>query len=348
MHIKLFPSVPFNQGMQLKHFYGYANGSFTLVTSKDKQNYLRLYTPLGIPLPQTFKAKEGVALSDGSYILKSQGKPGTHNYDGKNRILRGIINDYTLYTDNGNIRLTGFDEFQLFNNGWYMVRFNDYKQLYDENHNLVAEKFSDCKVFAQGYAICLEKGHYPHKNWQIFDFNHKIVRIAHLVISFLGNGCALEKFGSKNEYRLISFEGILISEDIFVKFKEFSNQNFTLTDNTDHTAMYNKDGICISVKTTSAQFLPDGSFIQYTNKLITGHYSKRGFLIPGNIYQYDIASSYYVLISEGKNELFNDAGKKIGQNYDILASSKELALFKKDNVMYLYNTKGKLYEQLLS
>ena len=341
------PSVSFDKDYRLERIQCYRNGSYSLVlNNKDGQKRLKLFDIFCSTKEQTFVAEKGVLFFTGCYIL--QGEPAKNNFSNNAIVFKGTIPTGTLYAKDGSILAEGFDDFEVFPNGWYMLTYKENKQLFRVKDNaLVAENFMSCQTIQNGFAITRDSKLYKTFDWDIFDEEGKYLATIPKVHEFLGNSLFLVRSQTEpNCFTLIDVEQNEIATNI-VGYKKFQypGNNFALTFLNGGAAFYSSQGERLSaIVDKSADFLPDGTFITNDGIHPLIRYNSHGLMIKENIYRYEDVSSYYLLVKSMVTELYNSKGEKIEENCLIADKHESFVLFQKNDKYHFYNSLGKVFE----
>lgn len=344
MQLKIRPNSPY-KGDNLYEIECFSNGSFNLKVENSDKKYIYLCDPKGKTKEQKYLAETGVLLSDGCYIL--QGEPAKNNFPNSEIVFRGVNPKGTLYTKEGYVITEGFEEFKIFENGWYMLTFKENKQLFKANHSLVAEKFIDCEVFGNDcYAVRTNSVLYQTGTWDIhFIEDPKTINVQN-VVKFLGNALYLVK-GTDDTYTLYNLEKEICAQDI-VAYKELADNKFSLNFSTGSTVMCNQSGKRISaIIEGDAVFLPDSTFLSYDGKLLSGRYRSDGILINEYVLNYEVAKHYYMAVKNSNTELFDKNTNKVEDNCFIVDQRDNFILLEQKKNYVLYNQNGKVFENAI-
>lgn len=245
-----------------------------------------------------------------------------------------------MLTAQGLAYKTGIDDFKIFANGWYWLSILGVKKLFNAEHMLVAENFTDACVFNIGYALKDEQ--IAKDSWQLFSLTGTLIKTVAHVVDFVGDGNILVA-DEDSMMRLLSFDGKVLVCKPIACYEKFNNGRFVLNFTDQTMRMMEADGTSLSVLVQDASFLPDGSMVHFDGKLIGGVYRSDGILDRREIYSYEKAGNYYLFTGEfDSGLLYNDEGQKLGKDYVLLRQKENFCLFEHDNVLELFNQFGKI------
>ncbi|MBE6462323.1 MAG: hypothetical protein E7005_01000 [Alphaproteobacteria bacterium] len=346
MYFDVMPSVSYNKDYRLERIQCYPNGAFTLeLKDKSGKRKLKLFDVFGKEKQGEFEAKKAVLLFNRNYILQEE--PAKNNFANNEIVFRGTNPTGTLYAYDGTILAEGFEDFEV-TPYWLILTYKENKQLIRIKDNVVvAEKFTKCKTFHNGYALTQDSPLYQTSNWDIFDDRGQYLATIPNIHDFIGDRLFL--IHSKTEpncYTLIDVEQNELATNIvgFKKFN-FSLQHFSLTFFSGGTAFYSPEGKRLStIAGKNVDFLPDGTFIFNDGLHPIMRYSSSGLMIKEDVYRYEQISSYYLLIKGMVSELYNRHGKKIEENCLIADKRGDFVLFQKEYKYHLYNAIEKVFE----
>ena len=345
MTLEVKPSVVFNTHYRLEKVQCYANGSFSLNVKRlaDGKKELLLFDGNGHLSLAPQKAKLGVILYNSSFILF--GKDAKNNFKNNQVVYKGIIPMGEVYNSRGEVIASGFENFKIFSNGWYMLEYREHKELYSADSRLQAKDFVDCEVLENGYyALRTDSKLYKNGCYEVYTLGAKKIATIKDVHQFMSSNLALQKTDTEGVYTLINFKG----EEIVTKvigYQKFLNQKFSLTFKNGSSAMYDDKGNRLSTFTgPNAKFLPDNTFIIYRQKMVDTRYRSNGLMIKREIFRCEEMSNYFLLTTEFKTELYNDKGEVIDENILIASLLDNFVLLQKEDKYHLYNQFGKVLE----
>ncbi len=346
--IDFVPKFPYYKGNRVAAISHTANGCFALLTTKGE---CYLFDANGIMLTTPFVAKDAKILNDGSYFLQNRPTPKSpryHSYLASCPIWTLHQNDHTPW-------LSEIDDCKVFANDWYSIRQNDRQQLYNSDHILVAENFKDCAVFPSGYALRTNEIHYLYANWKIFSNEGELIGHCNSVRQILGDGLMLV-FDPETGYNTLKdIKGNKDLADNIVSYKTFPNGCFSLTfeekwNRSQSSSFHGPDGKRRGVATENSVYLPDSRSIGLINKRIVGLYRPTGIITKqtADIWKYVIAGSYYLLCYENGTTLYNDQSVDLGENYSLIATENNFAVFQNEETYHLFNQNGEVISLPLS
>ena len=340
MLLKINPHSSYKDG-ELYEIETFSNGAFSLKVKSNDQKCLYLCDSKGNTQEKCHKAESGILFPDGCYIL--QGEPAKNNFSNNEIVFRGVNPKGTLYTKDGCIIISGFDEYKVFSNGWYVLIFKETKQLFNSNHSLVTQNFIDCEVFGDNtYALRTNSVLYQNGSWRMFDEKNNFLGEAKDVVSFLGQGLYLVK-DEEDTLSLYNVKKDLLAKCV-ASYEKLANDCFSLSFENGGVCMYSSTGSRISaIVDKNAKFLADGTFISTNGKLITGHYNSTGIVIKEFVYRYEIYKNYYLKVMNSTTELYNNSGR-VESNCFVVSANGEFILVEKEKSYLLYNQYGKVFE----
>ena len=344
MYLDVKPSVVFQTHYRMEKIQCYANGAFSINVKRlqDGEDKLMLADYEGNFLSALMSAQRGVLLYDLSYILL--GEKAVNKFSGSSTVFNGTNPTGKVYDKKGHVLVSGFEDFKVYQNGWYMLIFKDHKELYTFDGRLVAKDFIECEVLTRGhYALRTDSQLYQFGDYKVYNTSSKLVAKYDRVVAFLSDNVVLQKSKEDETYTLVKGKEELIFG--IVGYKKFFNGKFALTFKNGASAMYDGEANRLSTYTgKKAVFLPDGTFVSYSQKIVDTRYRSTGLMIKGEIFQCEEASNYFLLTKESKTELYNDEGKVIAENVLLASVLGNFALFQKEDRYHLYNQYGKVIE----
>jgi len=319
---------------------GTATGCFAVITAENKCS---LYNAKGEKVVSEINAFDGMLLNDDSYFLlrlPAKDSPRAHSY-----LLNVPV--WSLFDKNGTLLLADQDACKIYPNGWYRVTQNDHHQLYRADHTLVAEGFSQCAVYTNGYALRNNPPYYKYADWRMYTPEGELVYNTRDTISILGNGFPLQRSGGLEEtFSLYNIaENEIIAKNI-VGFHYYPNDRFILTfEDPKHgkfSQIYTPDGCRFGISTQNAMLLPDGRFVQYHNNRISALYRKNGLIETDDIWTVEVAGNYYLIGFENVETLYNDKSEDLGEGYCLINWLKNFVLLENEQEYRLFNQYGEV------
>ncbi len=338
--LKFISNPPLFNGVSVEGICGNANGSYALKTT---DGMFHLFAADGTYIAGVH-AYDVRILSDNSYFVQELPPKGSSlalSFLKK----EPVWNLYGTQDAERQAKLQNLHDCEVYANGWYRtVDIENRQALYRADHQLIAESFKQCAVFKNGYAIRTNESYYKLADWMFYTPNGNYLNHYGNVPVILGNGFPYVCRYIPNDGTVYEPEiGNVIASNV-CDYKTFPNGRFVLffRDRTygRSAKIYAPDGHCLSTAASDAVFLPDGRFIQFANKRISALYRPNGLLHTDDVWNYEIAGSYYLLSYEGVDTLYNDKSEDLGDGYGLIASENNFVLFENEQAYHLFNQTG--------
>lgn len=330
------PALVNDKGMEVHAIEGFANGSFALKTVANGRTFIKLFDAQGKEVCADITA----IIARNRYVEFCRGA-----VLGERTCLflqKGDADDYyAAWVEHDKWYESGVNDVYIFANDWFETSAYGIKILHSADGTEMAHDFKQAKVFNLGYALCMTDADVAGNKWELFTLSGKRIRKVSRVAGFVGDGNMLVYGKASNILSLRDFAGKELPTKPIACFENFANGCFVLTFTDGLSRMYLPNGKPLSVEVKDATLLPDGCFVQYEGTLITGVYGPNGILDRRTIYSFEKVSHYYLFSGEFYNgHLFDSAGQKIGEDYVLLKSADNFALFGHNGELQLFNQYG--------
>jgi hypothetical protein len=165
------------------------------------------------------------------------------------------------------------------------------------------------------------------------------------VVAFVGDGNILVRDKRENAMALKTFAGKDMTKKPISCFESLGNGYFVLTFIDGLSKMYDSNARGRTIEVKDSTFLPDGCFVCYDRKLITGVYNRHGILDRREIFSFEKTNDYYLFSGDSYNGyLYNAKGEKLGENYVLLKSKDNFTLFEHEGQIELFNQYGRVFK----
>lgn len=242
--MNIIKPMPLTNGISVNQVETYANGAFTMYATASKgRNGIILFNSKGIPKVAT-AASCGVMLSSYAYLVMNE--KNSPNSLGN------------VYYSSGEVIATGFKDFQVFENNWYVLMFDNTNVLYNSSHQEVTRNFAEAKVFPTGYALRMGQ----NNHWDFYSLKGRLEYTIFNIEVFLGKHYVLTKARKCDDfYQLRDHSNKVVIKDKIYSYINYSDGSFVVNTN-EWCAYFDSRGKerCRSLR--EYQFLPDGTAIE--------------------------------------------------------------------------------------
>lgn len=318
--------VPY-YGNKLIEVNGSPNGTFSLLIGDNEANEtLTLFDAKGKIIAKNLPAVNAGILNDNSYFLgqtwEQAKKFKTCLFDPEFVI--------TMYDAKGNVLSTNIEEYKIYANGWYMLCINDQKQLYRDDHTLMAKDFTQCEVFTNGYALRDNETFYKYADWKVYTPDGKYIGRCRNVERILGDGFFLCYNFEKKAYVLVDIKNEPQTDVNILEVQEYANGRFNLfrlyPEGKITSCLYNSDGTSFGEQDRCARYLPDGLFLMHNDDDTITIYNHDGSIKIDKVHQIITAGSYYFVNTGDKTTFYNDKSEALGDEYTLIKNEDNFVL----------------------
>jgi hypothetical protein len=236
--------------------------------------------------------------SNGSYILQNE--------------LHAPNSLGILYSASGKVINSGFNNFQIFENNWYVLTFDNINKLFNNNHQEIAQNFVEAKVFKTDYALRKSQSN----QWDFYSIEGKQNHTVTDVYIFLGNNHLLKKISKYEDiYQLFDHSNNLVIKEKICSYINYSNKSFVIETVNGWKSFFNYKGKEQCRSLYGHNYLPDGTIIEHSTKKIEQQEVVFDALYQTKHASYHVVSGHYYFVTQnGKTKFFKDFKNEIPIN----------------------------------
>ena len=308
--LEIIPPMVLGSTINVNNIQTYANGSFTMFANDSEGACaIILFNNNGIPKISAI-ATLGAMFSNGSYILLNE--------------LHALNLQGALYSASGKLLTSGFNNFQIFENNWYVLTFDNTNILYNNKHQEIARNFVEAKVFKTDYALRSSQSN----QWDFYSIEGKQKHTITNIYLFLGNNHLLKKVSKYEDiYQLFDHSNNIVIKEKICSYINYSNKCFVIETVNGWKSFFDYKGKEQSRSLCNNNYLPDGTIIEKCTKKIEPQENVFDAIYKTKQASYHVVAGHYYFVTEhGKTKFFKDFKKEIPINGTIAWHNQDVVL----------------------